>query len=272
MVYCQWYDGWVRCTGNKGESMKSKLLTITLILTFILQACNLPSNTPVTETPTLEPTAVPSATQPLPTDTPTQTPLPTNTPPPTLTSTPTVPIAFPKDVAVNCRFGPGTVWAVTSGLTVGQTAQITGRSSDFNWWYVIDPLNGNRNCWVAASVVNTAGNLTPIPVVETPKASVTKVAVKIDPSTISLPGCLGPIPASKITGTIETNGPATVKWYFETQQDGVMTTQTTEFDAFGSKEVTADYTPTLTEGTYWVRLIITSPNSIQAETTYKIDC
>jgi len=250
--------------------MKYKFLIITLALTLILQACNLPSNTPVTETPTLAPSLVPSATQPLPTETPTQTPLPTNTPPPTLTSTPTIPIAFPKDVAVNCRFGPGTVWVVLSGLSVGQTAQIIGRSADFNWWYIVDPLNGSKNCWVSASVVNTAGNLTPIPVVETPKASVTKVTVKIDPTTIS--GCILPILPSKITGTIETNGPATVKWYFETQQGGTMPNQMTEFDAFGSKEVTAEYTPPLTEGTYWVRLIITSPNSIQAETTYKLDC
>lgn len=252
--------------------MKSKLLTITFIVMFILQACNLPSNAPVTATPTLQATAAPSATQPLPTNTPTQTPLPTNTPLPTLTSTPTIPIVSPKDVSVNCRFGPGTGWVVLSGLTVGQSTQIIGRSADFNWWYVIDPLNGSRNCWVAAGVVNTAGNLAPIQIVETPKASVTSVVVKIDPSTISVGGCVGPTTASKIKGTIETNGPGTVKWYFETQQGGAMSAQMTEFDAFGSKEVTAEYTPTLTAGTYWVRLVVTSPNSIQAETTYKIEC
>ncbi len=252
--------------------MKSKSLIIVLVLMLILQACNLPSNAPVTETPSTEPTQTPSATQPPPTETPTQTALPTDTPLPTFTSTPTVPIVFPKDVAVNCRYGPGTVWVVLSGLSVGQSAQIIGRSADFNWWYVVDPLNGSKNCWVAGSVVNTAGNLSPIPVVETPKASVTKVTVKIDPTTISVPGCIGPIPASKITGTIETNGPATVKWYFETQQGGVMPNQMTEFDAFGSKDITVEYTPPLTAGTYWVRLIVTSPNSIQAEITYKIEC
>jgi len=252
--------------------MKSKLLTVSLILTFILQACNLPSNAPRTETPTLVPSLTPSATQSPPTETPTLTPTSTNTPLPTLTFTPSVPIVFPKDVSVNCRFGPGTGWIVLSGLTVGQTAQIIGRSADFNWWYVVDPLNGSRNCWLASSVVNTAGNLAPIQVVETPKASVTNVKVKIDPATISVPGCIGPIPASKITGTIETNGPATVRWHFETQQGGAMTEQVTEFDGFGSKDVTAEYTPLLTAGTYWVRLIVTSPNSIQAETTYKIEC
>ena len=51
-----------------------------------------------------------------------------------------------------------------------------------------------------------------------------------------------------------------------------MPNQMTEFDAFGSKDITVEYTPPLTAGTYWVRLIVTSPNSIQAEITYKIEC
>ena len=249
--------------------MKPKILMFIFILAFLMQACNLPSNVPVTETPTLIP---PSPTQPLPTETPTQTPLPTNTPPPTLTSTPTIPIAFPKDVSVNCRFGPAIEWAVVSGLTVGQTSQIVGKSGDFNWWYIVDPLSSGRNCWVAASVTNTAGNLVNIPVVETPKASVTNVTIKVDPTKLSFPGCGGLITASKIEGTIETNGPTTVKWYFETQQAGTQSSQTTQFDSFGAKTFSTEFNPTISAGTYWVRLIVNSPNSIQAETSYKIEC
>ncbi len=250
--------------------MKLRFLTAALVLAFVLQACNLPSNLPATETPTL---SIPSATtQPPPTATATQTPSPTNTPPPTLTFTPTVPIAFPKDVAVNCRLGPGQAWLVLSGLTVGQSSQIVGKNSDTSWWYIVDPNNSGRNCWVSGSVTNTAGNLATIPVVETPKASVVNVRVSVDPASISVAGCVGPVPSIKIKGTIETNGPATVKWYFETQQGGALSTQTTEFDAFGPKEFSADYTPTLAAGTYWVRLIVASPNSIQAETNYKIEC
>lgn len=251
--------------------MKSRIiLTALLALAFILPACNLPSNVPATETPTLA--IPPSATQPPLTDTPTQTPLPTDTPLPTLTFTPTVPIAFPKDVAVNCRFGPGQEWIVLSGLSVGQTSQIVGRNSSGSWWYIVDPFNSSRNCWVAASVTNTAGNLAIIPVVETAKASVTNVTVKVEPNKISFPGCIGLILASKIEGTIETNGPATVKWYFETQQAGAQSTQTTQFDSFGVKTFSAEFNPSISAGTYWVRLIVTSPNSIQAETSYKIEC
>lgn len=250
--------------------MKYKILATILTLAFLMQACNIPTSAPVTETPTLP--ASPSPTQPPSTEPPTQTPPPTNTPPPTLTATPSVPIAFPRDVAVNCRLGPGQAWIVLSGLNVGQTAQILGKNSDGSWWYIVDPFNSGRNCWVSASVTSTAGNLAGIPVVQTPTASVTNVTVKIDPTNISVAGCVGPISPSKIEGTIEVNGPTTVKWRFETQQGGAMSTETTIFDTSGAKTFSASYTPTLVAGTYWVRMIVTSPNDIQGETSYKIEC
>jgi hypothetical protein len=250
--------------------MKSQSSLFVLALVLAMLACNLPSGA-ATETPTLA-VITPSATQPLFTDTPTQTLLPSNTPPPTSTTTPTVPVAFPKEVAVNCRLGPGVGWIVLSGLNVGATSQIVGKSGDGGWWYIVDPFNSGRKCWVAVSVTNTAGNLASIPVVEAPKATVTKVTVDVDPKTLSVAGCIGPILPLEIAGTIETNGPTSVKWHFETQQGGAMSNQTTDFDAFGSKNVSVDYTPTLTAGTYWVRLIITEPNAVQAETKYTIEC
>lgn len=250
--------------------MKLRTLYPAFVLVLAMLACNLPSNVPVTETPTLE--LSPSATQPLPSETPSLTPSPTDTPPATLTSTPSVPIAFPRDVNVNCRLGPGTAWVAISALTVGQTSQITGRSADGSWWNITDPLSPARRCWVSASVVSTGGNLSGIPVVESPTASVTNVTVRVDPRTISAPGCLGPILPLEIEGTIETNGPTEVRYRFETQQGGAMPNQTTQFDTFGSRQFSVEYTPPVAAGTYWVRLIVISPNNIQAETTYTITC
>jgi len=251
--------------------MKFGNLLSVLALVLAISACNLPSNVPGTETPT--PAAItPSVTQALSTETPTQTPLPSNTAPPTTTSTPTVPVAFPREVAVNCRLGPGIGWIVLSGMSVGTSSQIVGKSSDGSWWYIVDPASSSRNCWVATSVTNTAGNLAAIPVVAAPQLTVTDVDVDVDPNTISAPGCLGPIPPLEITGTIETNGPGTVTWRFETQQGGAMSTQTTEFETFGSENFSVDYTPPITAGSYWVRLIVTSPNNIQSEATYTITC
>jgi hypothetical protein len=94
----------------------------------------------------------------------------------------------------------------------------------------------------------------------------------VDPGTVAVTGCSGSAPTIKFTGAIEVNGPTAVKWYFDTQQGGAFSTQTTNFDAFGAKDVTADYTPPLTAGSYWVRLVITSPNSLQSETKYTIQC
>ncbi len=252
--------------------MKPRTLFPALVLVLAMLACNLPSNVSVTETPILQASPSSTVTQPPPTDLPTQTPLPTNTPPPTLTFTPSVPIAFPKETNVNCRLGPGTGWVPISALVVGQSSQITGRSADGNWWNIVDPQSSGRRCWVSVGVVNTAGNLALIPVVESPKATVTNVTAEVDPKTTSVAGCIGPILPIKIKGTIETNGPTTVKWHFETQLGGAMTNQSTDFDAFGSKDFSVDYTPPLTAGTYWVRLIVTSPNDMQAEAKYKIEC
>jgi hypothetical protein len=252
--------------------MKPRTLLPVLVLVLAMLACNLPSNIPATPTPTLEVLPSVVATQPLPTDLPTQTPLPTNTAPPTLTSTPSIPIAFPKDANVNCRLGPGTAWIPLSALVVGQSSPISGKSSDGTWWSIADPQNSGRKCWVAASVVNTGGNLGAIPVVDIPKASVTNVTVNVDPKTISVADCIGPILPIKIKGTIETNGPTTVKWYFDTQKDGNLDNQSTDFDTFGTKDFSADYTPPVIAGTYWVRLVVTNPNDLQAETSYKIEC
>ncbi len=198
--------------------MRPQVLFPALALILAMLACNFPVATPpVTETPTLF-LLSPSATLSLPTAAATFTPLPTNTAPPPPTST--VPIVSPNGINVNCRLGPGTAWVPLSALVVGQTAQITGRSTDNTWWLVNDPLNPGRGCWVAASVVVTGGNLSGIGVVQSPTATVTNVTVGTDPKVVSVPGCSGTAPTIKINGTIETNGPTEVTWRFETQQSG----------------------------------------------------
>lgn len=252
--------------------MKSKFLTLTLIMMLVIASCNFPSGATPTDTP------IPLATTPaLPSDTPppTNTPQPTNTPLPTLTFTPSVPTVTTRDQPVNCRFGPGVAWEPISALNLGQSAQILGKNSTNEWWYIQDPLNPGRNCWVAASVTTASGNISIVQVVQTPSASVTDVTLSLDPRVIDLVLlCVGAIPVVKFAGTIETNGPTTVNWRFETQQGGAQANRTTEFDAFGTKDVSGEYTPVapLVPGDYWVRLIVTSPNSLNAESTYRIDC
>jgi hypothetical protein len=250
--------------------MKSRSFLFVFALVLAMLACNLPSSA-ATETPTLA-IFTPSITQPFPTTAPTQTLSPVNTPPPTSTGTPTVPVAFPKEVAVNCRLGPGVGWVVLSGLSVGTSSQIAGKSGDGGWWYIVDPFSSSRKCWVASSVTNTAGNLSGIPVVEAPKAAVTKVTLELTPDTISAAACPGAGSPIELAGSIEVNGPTSVTWHFDTQQNGPMPADTIDFDAFGTEEFSTNYTPLLGAGTYWVRLIVTSPNDMQAEAKYTITC
>ncbi len=84
----------------------------------------------------------------------------------TQSSTPTIPTVTPKDMAVNCRTGPGLEWDVVSALNIGQIVPILGKSSDLEWWYIVDPFNSSRHCWVSALATTTRGDLTVIPVVE----------------------------------------------------------------------------------------------------------
>ena len=247
--------------------MKSRALVILLVISLLLASCNFPGVVEPTETP-----APPTETPLPPTLAPTSTPPPTEIPTVAPTATPSVPVVTPSDEPVNCRFGPGTDFAIVGALVVGNSAQISGKSAGGAWWQIQNPSAAGQKCWVAASVTVASGNLSTIGVVAAPTPFVTKLTLKIDPDTISVAGCIGPILPVTFKGTIEVNGPITVKWHFESQQGGSMPEQTTEFTAFGTKDVSAEYTPLLAEGDYWVRLIVTSPNSMTAEAKYKIDC
>lgn len=252
--------------------MKIRSLSFIFVIVLFLSACNLPTGapteTPVAPSPTLESTAVPPTETPLPS----ATPLPTDTPLPTPTGTPTVPIAWPRDVNVNCRLGPSTDWLVVGALLVDQTATISGKNASGTWWYVTTPNSPGTPCWLAASVTDTAGNLAGLPTISPPTASVTKVTIE-KPDDVSIAGCMGPANIMNLKGSIEMNGPGTVKWHFETQQGGALATTSTEVATAGAQAVSDNnFTPVVAAGSYWVRLIVTSPDSKQAEASYKIEC
>lgn len=247
---------------------------LVIMLVSVLTACNLPSNAASEQTPTPLPTAtgLPTATSLPVTEIPTLAPLPTDTSIPEPTATPTVPIAWPLDKGVNCRVGPSTNWLTIGALLPEQFATITGRNSDSSWWLVITPNDPGHPCWVAASVTLTAGNLANLAIIDTPEASVINVKVKLDPILINLPGCLGPVQPITVRGTIETNGPLKVKWYFESQQGGAMPTQTTNFDFADSQSMEVSFNPLPAAGTFWVRLTIVEPGGKFSEDKYKINC
>lgn len=253
--------------------MNLRNLSIMLVIMLFLSSCNLPTNAPpvtdeVTEpSPTLENTPLPpTATL---TPIPSATPLPTDTPLPTPTGTPTVPIARVKNENVNCRLGYGTEWLPIGALLADQTATITGKNATSSWWYVTLP--NSTQCWVAASVTNTAGNLAGLPIINQSTASVTKVTIE-KPEDISVAGCVGPIQPLSLKGSIEMNGPGTASWHFDTEQSGTLVAHSTNFDTVGAKTVSDSFVPPVVAGSYWVKLVVTSPNGEVAESSYTIVC
>lgn len=73
---------------------------------------------------------------------------------------------------VNMRVAPGVDYKVMGKIFAGQTAKVTGVSSDGNWWRVVCPDGSTGNCWVSANrayTEPTGGTSTP-PAKPTPGA------------------------------------------------------------------------------------------------------
>jgi hypothetical protein len=260
--------------------MKNNRLLIVFLIAALMLACNIPTGaaTKSTQTPVVieatsasapleEPTSEETATE-------TLTPLPSETPTITPTTTPFTPVVTPLEEAVNCRFGPSTNFEQTAALLVGAYARILAKSNDGAWWEVQDPNGGSEKCWVSATVVVASGTLSDIPVAAAPAALITDVKLQVKPNSVNLGvGCPGPAPVFALKGTIHVNGPLEIKWHIETQKDGSQPEHTISFLKFGDKDVTFNYVPTSWEkGSYWVRVVITSPKSMFDEAKYEIKC
>jgi hypothetical protein len=256
--------------------MKTRIVPLVLCLVLLLTACNLtsaagePSPTQATDTLAGPTIALPSDTPAIAsTDTPA---IPTDTA--TITPTETLSIAMvkPTSDAANCRFGPAVTYVSVGGLKVDTSVPVVGQNGDGTWWEIQNPNNPNSTCWVSGAVTTVTGNLGSVPVNPAPVTSVTKVTVT-NPPTISVPGCMGPITPMVLTGTIDVNGPTSVTWHFETEQGGALGSHTLVFTKYGPQAVTDNgYTPPVTAGTYWVRLVISAPNSVVTEGSYTIAC
>lgn len=225
---------------------------VTLILSGL--ACNWSDVAPPAA-PVIEPSPLPTFAIPTLTD------IPTDTPSPTPTSTPDAPIALPKSLGVNCRYGPGQEWEVISSIPEGTSIEIKGRTIDTSWWYALDPMQlEERFCWIAYDAVDAAGNLNIIPIVEPPVGSVTDVDV--DTVVVTFTACGGSNQVT-LSGTIRTNGPETVAYHWEVSGAAQETNpeETVQFTQSGAQTVTAVLS--LTEcGAYSAILRVTEPNGV----------
>jgi len=242
--------------------MKHGWLLSILALALAVLACNWSDVAPPAA-PVIEPSPLPTFAIS------TSTPVPTETPFPTPTSTPDAPIAWPKNEGINCRYGPGQEWEVTSVILPETNIEIKGRVVNTSWWYVRDPMILDESfCWVSYDVVNTAGNLNVVPIVEPPVAMVTGVTIAAP--VVSFAAC-GDVNQVTLNGAIKTNGPATVTYRWEVSAAAQETTEdkTLTFSKSGSNSVSTEMT--LTEcGSYTVMLRVTEPDEMLAQSTFNI--
>jgi uncharacterized protein YgiM (DUF1202 family) len=174
--------------------------------------------------------------------------------------------------SVNCRFGPGTGYVSEGAFDPGLSVPILGRNASGGWWQIQNPGNSGQQCWVSSSVTAVTGDTANVPIVAAPQPFVIGISVD-QPPVDKVPGCIGPIPPIKLTGTIVVNGPVKVGFHFVSQQDEDLTSQSATFTTSGAHTVSEiSYYAPLVAGTYWFKLVVTSPNSMVAESTYTITC
>jgi hypothetical protein len=256
---------------KKEETMRNRWWILSIAIVIGVSSCNMPA-TQTTETPAaaLTPaldTPTSSSATPLPIlNTGENFELPTVTP----TSTPGVILASPKDQPVNCRFGPGTSYAVIGALVVGKQAEMIGRNADSTWWFVRNPTDPSTSCWLSAEFVQTEGNVQALPVVNSPVIMVTNVYVRVDPPVINV-ACDALPQVVTINVEITASGPSTVVWHWESSAGIVSPDKTVLFEAGDTKWV-QDYYQVDKISDYIIQAQTTLPNIMTGQTSFKVVC
>jgi hypothetical protein len=99
--------------------------------------------------------------------TPSDTPTPSATATPEATATPPAPIASLTQ-NTNCRGGPLAIYDLIRTFLTGESAQITGKDAAGDYWYVIDPNQPGKDCWLWGRYVAVSGDTSNIPVFTPP--------------------------------------------------------------------------------------------------------
>jgi hypothetical protein len=228
-----------------------------------------PTSTPVpSATPTPSATPVPiiatiATTPPV--------PLPTGTP----VSGSSAPMVTPKTVAANCRFGPGTAFSAVGGLNPGVSVPILATISGQSWWQIQNPEDiPGKHCWVSAAVTIASGDLSLVPVIPIPTGLVTDLTVSVSPGPVVHGVCFGPN-AVHFSVTMTTNGPANVTYHLEIYNgDNTLRNspgdQTLAFASASSQTFDPGGAYKTDCGSYYIKVIVTNPNSISARADWSV--
>ena len=252
--------------------MRNHFWMSVMALSLGLLACNLQASQPTATTASTlgsvldTPTSSTSSLTPVATDTLVDVVLPTVT----LTATPNVFLASAKDQPVNCRFGPGTSYAIVGALVLGRQAEIIGRNEDSSWWYVRNPSDPSTSCWLSAEFIQTVGDVQSLPVVNSPVIMVTNVQVLIDPPVMNV-ACNALPQVVTITARITASGPTTVVWHWQSSTGFVSEDKNVLF-VVGDTKTVQDYYQVNAVNDYIVQVQTTLPNIMTGQASFKVVC
>jgi hypothetical protein len=160
-----------RCQRMEKAMMRKKIPPLFILCALLLlTGCNLPmtlQETPTlqaTETPLPSETPTPSVTPTeTPTTTPTLIPTETNTPEPLPTPTVEIPVAevFRE---TNCRTGPAGNYDLVVIIAPGTEVEVIGADlGPQYYWYIRNPENPERGCWLLAQNMKVSGDTSSLP-------------------------------------------------------------------------------------------------------------
>jgi hypothetical protein len=209
---------------------------------------------------------------PLGTPEPVSTPLPTFTPIPTFTFTPT-PVVISMQVTaelVNCRSGPGTIFDTLSQIAQGRNLRATGRNESITWYYVNDPGNPGKFCWVSADVVQVSGEADLLPIVQPPLAMVTNVELRVEPNRIVV-NCNQFPQTVFFEALVTVSGPTLFTWKWEISTGAVSDIGTLIFQEAGTQAIN-EYYQINSANEYWVRFYALTPNEVMRQVNFPVSC
>jgi hypothetical protein len=134
-------------------------------------------------------------------------PVAPTTGPPTATLTPsaTLPPIASLTQNTNCRGGPLAVYDLIRTFLIGESARITGKNAGGDYWYVTDPNQPGKDCWLWGRYAQVSGDTASLPVFTPPPTPTPaydwsgdwSVLVDGDPASMSLDQS-----GSSVTGTL----------------------------------------------------------------------
>ncbi len=213
-----------------------------------------------------------SALTPTPTATPEFTPTPSFTPTNAGTDTPTEAMVRSPTKTANCRYGPSLDYLSVGQLSPNQWVPIDATVADQSWWRIQNPTKPGFYCWVGSSITETAGDLSLVLVVGPPGGIAISAYAYANPTVHG--NCSGSN-TNTFTGTISTNGPGQISYHWEIDNSaGVVLTTTGGGKLIyhtAGKQSVAQGSYTGGCGSYVVRLIVDSPNTIVATAAYEVE-